>query len=82
MPKGTKIKKREVISSHAGIKVGDTVKLIGAEMPRTPGKVKAIFLSKYSTGSDDMTYSVHVKNEAERNALQSWDVYRYELEKV
>ncbi len=74
--------KKEVILEHAGIKIGDTVKLIGVQMPRTPGKVISISKDKKTKSPFEVLYTILVKNEDDYNHPQHWPIYRSELEKA
>jgi hypothetical protein len=80
MPKGTR---SNVITENRGIKIGDKVRLVGAAMPDTIGKVTKIGVDKYiDSKKDNIIFTVVLKNPDDGNHEQPWPVSFDELKKV
>lgn len=75
-------KSKNPILEFDGLKVGDKVKLVGVEMPRSEGIISQI--SKDLKPKEVvMAFGVTLKNEYAKNQRQTWfPIYRNELIKI
>lgn len=72
-----------LIKEYKGFKINDKVKLIGIQMPRTPGIIKSMCYDKLiGDGKKEVVFNVEVANEDDSNLTQIWPVYLGEIEKV
>ena len=71
-----------ILMEHNGLKVGDPIKLTGAAMPRTIGRITRIFFEK---DANEMAFDVMIKNPDAPNSKveERWyPIYLNEIQKA